>query len=204
MRLETGKTTFSVTFPFASTVVLMLLLCNEEIVLISLFSSLFHECGHLFFMMLFSSLPRLIEFGAFGIRIEKSENRLIGYKQEALIALGGVSGNVILSLVGLCFYLTEKSGWSLRLSVVNVFIALFNLIPVRQLDAGRCLECIFTAFFDEEEGGRWLNIISAVSVLFVTACCVIYNIFVSFNISFIAVTVYLILISTFKELKNDK
>lgn len=204
MHIKTGKTTISVTFPFAATVVLMLLLCDEEIVIISVFSSLFHECGHLFFMAVFSSLPRLIEFGAFGIRIEKNENRLISYKKESLVAIGGIIGNVILSSVGMFFYLIEKSEWSLRLFAVNVFIALFNLITVRQLDAGRCLECIFSAFFDEEKGEHWLDIISAVSVLFVVVCCVIYNIFVSFNISFIAVTVYLILISTFKELKNDK
>lgn len=204
MRIETGKTTLSVTFPFSATVVFMLLLCDEEIVIVSLFSSLFHEGGHLFFMTLFSSLPRLIEFGAFGIRIEKNESRLIGYKEESLIALGGIFGNIFLSVTGVIFYFLNESIWSLRLLAVNVFIALFNLIPVRQLDAGRCLECIFSAFFDEEKGERWLNIISAGSVLFVTACCVIYNIFVSFNISFIAVTVYLILISTFKELKNDK
>lgn len=204
MHLETGKTTVSVTFPFAATVVLMLLWCEEEIVIISLFSSLFHESGHLFFMLLFSCVPRLIEFGAFGIRIEKNENRLISYRKEAIIALGGIFSNMILSAVGIGFYFWVKNEWSLRLFAVNIFIALFNLIPVRQLDAGRCLECIFSSFADEEKGERILNLISSFSVFFVAVCCVLYNIFISFNISFIAVTVYLILISTFKEFKNDK
>lgn len=204
MHLETGKTTVSVTFPFAATVVLMLLLCEEEIVIASLFSSLFHECGHLFFMLLFSCVPRLIEFGAFGIRIEKNENKLISYRKEAIVALGGILGNMILSAVGIGFYFFNKNEWSISLFAVNVFIALFNLIPVRQLDAGRCLECIFSAFLDEEKAEMYLDIISVTSVFFVTVCCALYNIFISFNISFIAVTVYLILISTFKEFKNDK
>lgn len=204
MQLKCRKTAVSLTFPFVAIVVLMLILCDEEIVTISLFSSLFHECGHLFFMWLFSSAPCLIEFGAFGIRIEKSQESLISYKKEALIALGGVLGNILLIICGVCFYIALKSEWSFRLSAVNIFIALCNLIPVRSLDAGRCLECILFSFYDEEKGEKWLKVISAISLLFVTACCVIYNIFVSFNISFIAVTVYLILISTFKEFKNDK
>ncbi len=155
-------------------------------------------------MVLFSSFPRLIEFGAFGIRIEKAENRLIGYKKEALIALGGVLGNALLIIIGICFYLSEKSVWSVRLSAVNVFIALFNLIPVKQLDAGRCLECVLCGCTDEEKAESVLNLISKAAVLFVAVGCVLYNIFVSFNISFIAVTLYLILISDFKEFKNDK
>ena len=204
MRFETDKTVVSLTFPFAATVMLMLHLCDADTVLVCLLSSLFHEGGHLLVMMLMSEFPESVVFGAFGIRIERKSQSFSSYGKEALIALGGVMGNALLITCGCTFYLTGKSQWSLRLVAVNLFIALFNLLPVKQLDAGRCLECIAALCTDEERGEKTLNAVSAVTLGLLVVGCVIYNIFISVNISFIAVTIYLVLISTLKEFKNDK
>ena len=87
MQIELKKTRVSLTFPFAAVVMLMLLLCDSETVFISLFSSLFHEGGHLFFMLLFGQMPSLVCFGAFGIRIERADRKLISVKKKRLLLL---------------------------------------------------------------------------------------------------------------------
>ncbi len=167
--------------------------------LISVFSSLFHELGHLFFMLLFKAEPSLIVFGAFGIRIERESSELLSYKKEALIASGGIFANGLLSLCGVFIYIAFNSLFGAKLFAVNFLIAAFNMLPVRLLDCGRCLECIFGAMLSLEKSERLLTVISYVTVAVITLLCVIYNIFVGFNISFIAVCLYIILVTTLKE-----
>lgn len=199
MQVKCRKTRISITFPFAAVITFMLLLCEEEIVLISVFSSLFHELGHLFFMLLFKSEPSLIVFGAFGIRIERESLKLPGYKKEALIASGGIFANGLLSLCGVFIYIVFNSLFGAKLFAVNFFIAAFNMLPVKQLDCGRCIECVFGAALSPEKSERLLTVISYVTVAVITLLCLIYNIFIGINISLIAVCLYIILVTTLKE-----
>lgn len=199
MQVKYRKTSVSVTFPFIATVTLMLILCEEEIVLISVFSSFFHEMGHLLFLMIFSAPPSLIIFGAFGIRIERNSDILLNFKKEALVSLGGIFANCLLAVCGLLFYTVYNSIFGAQLFAVNVFIAAFNMLPVRLLDCGRFLECILGAAFSFEKSEKLMSVISLATVVFIVILCLLYNIFVSFNISFIAVCVYIILITTLKE-----
>lgn len=197
MQFEFGKTALKLTFPFAAVVTLMLLLCDEEIVLISLFSSFFHEGGHLLLMIVFSEKPRRIVLGAFGIRIERCFERVTDYRKEAAICLGGVFGNIILSGFSLIVYYFTESSFSLKLLAVNIFIACFNLIPIRQLDAGRCIEAILEAKLSAEGISDIFKIVSVVFSFILLILCVCYNVFFGLNVSLIAVTLYLICISKF-------
>ncbi len=204
MQLDAGGVSIRLSFSFAAVITLMLLICREEIVLISLFSSLFHEGGHLFFMLLFSDAPESISFGAFGIRIERACAVQLSYKKEAVIALGGVIGNFILAFLSFLFYYFSNSYVCFEFFCVNVFVASFNLLPVRQLDAGRFAECILMSAADSSVTERVMRLLTAVTVLGLAAFCIIYNIYFGLNVSLIAVTAYLIFISILKEFNNDK
>lgn len=199
MQINIGRTRVKLSFSFAAVLTLMLLLCDERVVLISIFSSLFHEGGHLFFMLIFAVYPSRVVFGAFGIRIEREKNRLVSYKKEALICMGGIFGNIVLFLSGVFFYSFYKSLWSLQLMAVNAFIAAFNMVPVSLLDFGNCLFCIISHKASTDKAEKTLSVVSQITVIILTLFCVAYNIFIGFNISFIAVTVYIILITTLKE-----
>lgn len=198
MQLTVNKTRVSVTFPFAAVIMLMLLLCESETVFISLFSSLLHEGGHLFFMLLFKSCPELICFGAFGIRIERRSNSSLSYKKEALIALGGVVVNVILAFFGIAIYLLCGKPFYLKLTAVNGFIAAFNMLPVSLLDFGRFLECMLS---QKENAEKYLRFISLFTAFAVGTGCVLYNIFFGLNVSLIAVSIYIILITTYEGVR---
>lgn len=196
MQIRLNKTRVSVTFPFSAVLVLMLLLCDEEIVLISLFSSLFHEGGHLLFMLLFGEVPTHICFGAFGIRIERGSTGNLSQKKEAMVALGGIAGNCLLFVCGFVFYLVYNSSCAAKLLAVNLLIAAFNMLPVRLLDFGRCLECLFS---EKERGDKALSMLSFATAFAIGLGCILYSIFVSINVSLIAVSIYIILITTLKE-----
>lgn len=196
--------TVSVTFPFAAIVTLMLILCDRDIVLISLLSSFLHELGHLLFMLLFAEKAEKIVLGAFGMRIERASVRCLSYNKEAVIAFGGIFLNIIIASTGLLFYLFTGSVFGKYLFAVNVFIALFNLMPVRQLDCGRGIEYLLLSRYGAAKTEKIISVISFSFLGVLAVGCFTYNAIVKINVSLIAVTIYLIIISTLKEFKNDK
>ncbi len=78
------------------------------------------------------------------------------------------------------------------------------MLPVRALDFGTFLENVLATRFGVHKSEGVLDLISRSVVAVLVAGCILYNIFVSFNISFIAVCVYLIFTITLKEKENDK
>jgi Zn-dependent protease/CBS domain-containing protein len=119
---------------------------------------LLHEFGHIFTARKFGvSTPDVILLPIGGVaRLERIPEKP---SQEFLIAIAGPAVNLAIAAVlvlvaGAHFNLTqiasiESSNMSLvqRLAVVNVFLALFNLIPAFPMDGGRVLRALLAARF---------------------------------------------------------
>jgi hypothetical protein len=199
MTLIVNDTRYKIDFTFALTVTLMLLLCSEETVMISLLSSILHEAGHLILMFIFRQKVISVIFGSFGVRIERQLTESLSYKKEAIIALGGIGVNFTVAIISFIHYYLYGSDFSAKLSVVNVIIALFNMIPIDILDMGRVLRYTLLCYKDEDKCQRIIYIISVIFINLLAAGCIVYSLFFSFNISLITVTVYLYVITLFKK-----
>lgn len=199
MTLIVNDTQYKIDFTFALTVTLMLLLCKEETVIISLLSSLLHEMGHLGIMFFSGQKVKSVTFGAFGVRIDRQITTALSYKKEALIALGGILVNFIIAILGAIHYYLYGRVFSLKLMAVNIIIAIFNMIPIDTLDMGRVLRYTLLVHIDEGRCDRILAVVSAVSVNLLAICSLGFNILIGFNPSLIIVTVYLYVITLFKK-----
>lgn len=199
MTLIVNETNYKIDFTFGLTITLMLLLCKEDTIIISLLSSMLHEVGHLYFMHLFYQRVYCVTFGAFGVRIDRQLSSSLSYKKETVIALGGILVNFIIAFGGAIYYYLTGDIFSLKLSIVNIIIALFNMIPVDTLDMGRVLRYTLLVTIDEGRCERILNIISLLSVNLIACMCLLYSLFVGFNLSLIIVTIYLYVITLFKK-----
>lgn len=186
-------------FSFALVLTLMLLFCRQDIVLICTASSMLHECGHLIFMKIFGEGVMCVDFGAFGVRIERQNKQLLSYKKECFIALGGIIINFLLAFLSIIYYYLMKSQQALMFSLINIFIAGFNCVPIAVLDMGRALKCRFLMSYDEDKSERLLGLVSLVFVNFLAVFCCVYTAFISVNFSLIAVTAYLYVITLFKK-----
>lgn len=204
MTIEICKTRYKLTFSFFAVITLMLLTAKQNIVAVCLLSSLLHECGHLVFMFAFSQKPDEVIFGAFGIRIERFGVSALSYKKEAVISLGGVLVNFLLTLIFLGIYCFSKNETALFGIFVNLFIASLNLIPVGVLDAGNFLRYILLVKYDEEKTAKVLSVISDAAVCIFCVFCIFFTLFVSVNVSLIAVCVYLITINLKCFNRKDK
>ena len=199
MTLIINETKYKIDFTFAFTATLMLILLEEDTVIISLLSSMLHEKGHLFFMHLFYQKVQSVTFGAFGVRIDRQLTTALSYKKEAVIAFGGILVNIIIAISGATHYSLSGSIFSLKLSAVNIIIALFNMIPLDTLDMGRVLRYTLLVHMDEVRCDRILRLISFVFVNLLAVVCLLYSLFIGFNPSLIITTVYLYVITLFKK-----
>src|SRR5690242_4513569 len=119
---------------------------------------LLHEFGHIFTARRFGVMtPDVILLPIGGVaRLERIPEKP---SEEFLIAIAGPAVNV--AIAGLLVLFTgahldpsqleaiesNKAGLAERLAVVNVFLALFNLIPAFPMDGGRVLRALLAARF---------------------------------------------------------
>ncbi len=199
MTLIVNETRYKIDFTFALTVTLMLLLCKEETVIISLFSSMLHETGHLIFMFIFRQKVVSVTFGAFGVRIDRHSSVALSYKKEAIIAFGGIMINFLIAILSHLYYYLIDSDFALKLTAVNIIIALFNMIPLEVLDMGRVIKYGLLLQKKDIDSDRMLSIISAISVNILAIGTFVYTMVMGVNPSLIAVTIYLYVITLFKK-----
>jgi Zn-dependent protease len=123
----------------------------------------------------------------------------ISYKKEAIIAFGGIGVNLLIAFISYLYYYLTESSFCFRLIVVNIFIALFNTIPIDTLDMGRVLRYTLLCFYDESKCNKTLYIISVLSVNLLAIVCLLYSVSYALNPSLVAVTVYLYVTTLFKK-----
>ena len=199
MTLIVGSTRYKIDFTFALTVTLMLIFCHKETVLICLMSSLLHEAGHLILMYILGQKVLAVTFGAFGIRIDRQYETRASYKNEAIIAFGGIGVNLTIALVSAIYYIVSGCSFAIRLTAVNIFIAIFNSIPIDTLDMGRVLRYTLLCIYDESRCHIIMKTVSVIAVNILSLICIIYSFKFTVNPSLIAVTVYLYVITLFKK-----
>lgn len=141
----------SVLFP---AVVILLLSLDNVPVLACLAASCIHEAGHALMMLAVRDRPCRVTVGIFGIRIERSSDRLLSYRAACLVSLGGPLANVICAV---CL-------WDHASAVIHIMLAICNLLPVCALDGGEALYAALCAMHDEEYAARIVNRISYVTV----------------------------------------
>jgi len=123
-----------------------------------------HESGHLVSMFLLKDEPEEIALLPTGMRINRRENTRLSFKQNAVIALAGVSVNLLISTLMFASNKLFGSHFDYALKV-NLALAAFNLLPVESLDGGRALVCLLSCRFDPEGVHRITAVISC-AVLF--------------------------------------
>lgn len=126
------KTRITVRFSFVCLAAVCLLLYNEQTVYFGLGSALLHELGHLAAMKLSRVSVNEICFHGGGIAIKPRLTPKTPV-QELLILSAGAAVNLTLCLIFFRFK---------TLFYINLSLALFNLLPIGELDGAGILEVL--------------------------------------------------------------
>lgn len=180
---------------FIITVFVFFLSGDTEYVFLMLFSALIHECGHLFTLRLFGVRVKALVLGLFGGTIVL-DKKLISYKGDVLVAISGSLANALFSVL-LFFLLRYRFSPPLFFFFLsNVTYAIFNLLPVSNLDGGAALKALLLIKKEPYEAERTVGLVSRIS-LFLMACGGLWLVGVSaFNISLFVIVILLYAEST--------
>lgn len=131
--------------------------------LMALFFSLLHELAHLFAAKLLGYTPEKITINMFGEVLYLSENRVFP-EHQVLIHLAGPVFNLLSAFVSFFFAVRDPYSFYFAFEgvlspleaavVINLFLALFNLIPCFPLDGGKVVMVYLTYYLGEETGRR--------------------------------------------------
>ena len=178
LRFKVGSCRVCISGSFFALITFILLVSESEIVLISLFSSLLHEAGHIFAMRMLGHRIKCLTFTAVGIRLDKNESTAASYTDELAVSLAGVAVNMLLFLLFSAAYSYSGAELARNIAVVNLIVGMFNLLPVEALDGARALYYILLRRFSPERADKVIIYTSLVTVFLL-----IFSAFFLFNLS---------------------
>jgi len=135
-----------VSFLFCAVVCFMLTVDRTGLVLPTLFASLVHEGGHLLCMWATDSQPKAIRLIPTSVQIVRAFS--LKHKTEAAILACGPAANLAFFVALFVNYRIFESNQSLVFAVLNLVLAVFNLLPVSGLDGGSLLTLALARFVD--------------------------------------------------------
>ncbi len=197
MKFKLFGTEIYISFLFAALITVMLLTDKTGYMLPALFAVLLHETGHLFMMWVIDCAPKRIKLIPASIQITTPFQKR--YRNDILIAASGPVVNIILFLTLYFNFLAFGNQITLYFALLNLVIALFNLLPVKGLDGGTILYCILAKFKGPERAAVILKIITLVLAVLIIVTAITLSLRGRFNISIYIMGIYLLIASLVKN-----
>lgn len=132
-----------------------------------LFSAAFHELGHLAALRQCGRRARRIDILPMGALIVCPEG--IADRDEALIALAGPLFSLFLFALSAVGYLIFGKVFLLFAAVINLVLAVFNLMPERKLDGGKALFCFLLCRTNKETAEQICSVASLAATAVLSA-----------------------------------
>lgn len=191
MTVELPSTLVKIDPSFAGLICLMLIFCQQRTVVMSAVCSVCHECGHLAAMWFYGDVPEKITVSAFGMRIDRRCSSL-SYKNEAVVCMGGIAVNIIAAVIFFGIYFCCGFITAVEIALINILIAVVNMIPVGMLDFSSALRCMLYIKYDVKKAHSISDGISLAFLIVFIIMSIAYCIFIRVNISLVAVTLYMV------------
>ncbi|MBQ5825308.1 MAG: hypothetical protein IIW48_10950, partial [Clostridia bacterium] len=137
MTFNVRETRVKISFFFFVAVCFALVLDTTDTAALALCAAVIHETGHLLCMLLYGERPSEVFLAPFGMSITRLSCG--GCRKEIVIALAGPAANLFTAAVLLVVMAIGKVSGLLKPAVVNVSLAVFNLLPIEPLDCGRAV-----------------------------------------------------------------
>ncbi len=199
MKIRNKETVLKIDISFAATVTLMLILDDSGICATALFCCLVHEIGHIICLYLMGEKALFLRLSFYGIKLERRSGSFTP-DDDLIVFAAGPAANLILSAFLLCFF--KNNGGFYTTALLNISVALFNLIPCRPLDGGNMVYSVLRRFMREENADKICAVISA-CVLIPLCVFGIWLMLSKSNFTLIGVSFYLTAVSFFDKKEKD-
>ena len=161
MTIKIFGSKITISFLFTALIALLLLFDKSGIFVLALIAIIIHETGHLLAMKLLKQTPLEIRMMPAGVIITKNKI-LTSFKDEFIIASGGIILNLYFTIIFVIFYKCQISErFFLSLAIINIIIAIFNMLPIYGLDGYDMLRILLCR---KNEKAHIMIIISSVTI----------------------------------------
>jgi len=181
-------------------IIILLILSNQiQIYSVLMLFTLLHELSHMLAGILLKLKPKELKINPFGISI-LFENYAKEEKKKILVALSGPLFNIMIAII--VSFMKIESTLKEIIIYANILIGAFNLLPIYPLDGGRILKLVLKKTHNFEETEKYINYISNILVILLTAMSSIL-VLIYHNIGIVFAIIYLWTINI-KENKKHK
>ena len=145
----------SVTWGAVGLLALALFAGAGEVLPVVALAALCHELGHLTALALVKAKIERIRLTAFGAEI-RADTRYLPYGREIFCTLAGPAVNLVLAVV------LARAAGNYLLAGANLFLGVFNLLPLPSLDGGRALHLAVSWVTDPmlaDRVCRWVGLV---------------------------------------------
>ena len=182
-----------ITLSFSFLVLITALLLADDIgaTLYGVLAAEIHELGHIFAMTLKQSKPQRINLRAFSIDIVDANRVRKDYNSDVFILLAGPTLNVLFGVILYLLHGLLEVVWLRAFANANLFLAIFNLLPIEQLDGGQIVYNLLLRKLSAKNAERVSFFVSFI-VLFPLAILGFYILLLSkYNFSLLFFSVFL-------------
>ncbi|MBE6787565.1 MAG: hypothetical protein E7537_04375 [Ruminococcaceae bacterium] len=185
-----------ISFLFFGVITVMLATDKTGFALPCVTAIVFHECGHLFMMWLRECAPKSIKLIPASVQITASFSR--DYKTDILVAIFGPLVNLVIFGALYYNYMCFKNVTVLCFALVNLAVAVFNLLPVKGLDGGTILLSFLCKRYDINKATLLLRFTTFILAVGIIVTAVMFSYKGKTNVSFYIIGIYLLVISIMK------
>lgn len=192
MSFRIGKIKFSMSFPLVAVMTAVIMFDTTMSVLLCFIAAVMHELGHITVLKHYNSVPKEIRLTLFDIAITDTDKYIRGSKAEMTVVLAGVAVNFVSAAVGFAFnYFTDIELIS-KFSSAHLTLAVFNSLPVSNLDGGQALFLALSSFFTPCKAEKIIKVLSYIILIPVAAAGVYVLIITGYNFTLLLTALYLI------------
>lgn len=175
----------------------MIAIDRTGLIIPTLFAVFIHESGHLLAMWAADCQPKAVRLIPTSVQIIRGfSTKKYG---EAAIAFCGPAANMVLFGVLYANYNIFGSEISLNFAILNLVIAVFNLLPVSGLDGGTILTLFIARFTNVYKAESIVRIITVVFAVVAFLLGVYLASIGTVNISVFIVAIYLLVCGMIKK-----
>ena len=197
MKFKFLGTQIYISFLFCATLCFMIAIDRTGLIIPTLFAVFIHESGHLLAMWAADCQPKAVRLIPTSVQVIRGfSTKKYG---EAAIAFCGPAANLVLFGVLYANYNIFGSEISLNFAILNLVIAVFNLLPVSGLDGGTILTLFIARFTNVYKAESIVRIITVVFAVVAFLLGVYLASSGTVNISVFIVAIYLLVCGMIKK-----
>lgn len=189
MRFCVGNTEIELSFWFFAIIALFAAVNADALLIYFMLPVVLHELGHFLAMAVCRIKIKAVKFTAFGVEIKKAGKYKLN--KEIAVSLGGITANLALAL-GLYLFAFKSMRIMLLISV-NLVIALFNLLPIGNLDGGEIAKTVSEYFFKPRLAYMLSRIFSFAALVPLFAAAIFLVLLPERNFTLLLISVYLLI-----------